>query len=170
MSIPRIDLRLPQAEVAAKLRTACTTSGFFYLVGHGVDEQLLSDALAASRDFFALPVAVKRRQHHLDGHVLSAAPAFRGYARNVPAHVGDVDEEGGREMQSNPQNPSCAGRPLAQAWAQGSTGRPPKKHSSHLPQTPGQLGGVVQGLGGVNVRLGAGIRRSRRWRWTPTTR
>jgi hypothetical protein len=95
--IPRIDLTESEAEVVVKLRAACRTSGFFYLLGHGVDEQLLADALALSRDFFALPEEEKRRAYHLDGHELSAAPAFRGYARS-PARVEYAGEEGGREM------------------------------------------------------------------------
>lgn len=47
--------------VAAALRDACSRVGFFYLTNHGVPEELIERAFAATRTFFALPEAVKMR-------------------------------------------------------------------------------------------------------------
>lgn len=44
---------------AAEVRQACTASGFFSILGHGVEESLLRDALEAARRFHELPAAVK---------------------------------------------------------------------------------------------------------------
>ena len=39
----------------------CEAHGFFYVVGHGVDEALAARLDTLARDFFALPEAVKAR-------------------------------------------------------------------------------------------------------------
>lgn len=58
----------PTAETAsavdalvAPLRRACREHGFFYLVGHGVDEGLQARLHALSHEFFALPESEKAR-------------------------------------------------------------------------------------------------------------
>jgi isopenicillin N synthase-like dioxygenase len=56
-SLPVIDLESSGAPEA--LREACRDSGFFYVVGHGVDETLTSRLEALSRDFFAKPLSEK---------------------------------------------------------------------------------------------------------------
>src|SRR4051812_13031460 len=50
-------------EVARQIAEACQESGFFYIVGHGVDERLQARLDALCRRFFALPEAVKRAIH-----------------------------------------------------------------------------------------------------------
>ena len=58
-SIPIIDVSSlvtnegNQMSVASALRRACTEFGFFYIVGHGIDEQLQKQLEAGSRQFFA---------------------------------------------------------------------------------------------------------------------
>jgi isopenicillin N synthase-like dioxygenase len=47
------------ARIAAEAGAACRDVGFFYVVGHGVDSTLISEAFAQSRRFFALPLADK---------------------------------------------------------------------------------------------------------------
>ena len=47
--------------VAAKVRDACETVGFFYLAGHGVPHPVIEAAFAASREFHALPLEDKMR-------------------------------------------------------------------------------------------------------------
>ena len=46
--------------VGAEIRTACSRSGFFYIVGHGVSERLSERLEAESRRFFALPSSEKK--------------------------------------------------------------------------------------------------------------
>ena len=45
--------------VAAEARHACENIGFFYAAGHGVTEELIDNAFAASRRFHALPLEDK---------------------------------------------------------------------------------------------------------------
>ena len=60
--------------VADEIRAACRSSGFFYVVGHGVSAQTLADLDAASRKFFALATAEKMRIEMIHGGI-----AWRGY-------------------------------------------------------------------------------------------
>ena len=38
--LPIIDLRAPEREIAQQIADACKAHGFFYVVGHNVDEAL----------------------------------------------------------------------------------------------------------------------------------
>lgn len=60
-SLPLVDLRDPDAEAARRIGEACRAQGFFYLVGHGLDEARAQRLEALSRRFFALPDAVKQQ-------------------------------------------------------------------------------------------------------------
>ncbi|MFV0461680.1 MAG: isopenicillin N synthase family dioxygenase [Nostocoides sp.] len=55
------------------LRAATRDWGFFYVVGHGIPEQLQTDLIAVARDFFALPTYRKNAIHMVN------SPHFRGY-------------------------------------------------------------------------------------------
>ncbi|WP_108661111.1 isopenicillin N synthase family dioxygenase [Acuticoccus kandeliae] len=48
-----------EARVADQILAACTSTGFFYLAGHGVDQAMIDDAFEANRRFHAKPVAEK---------------------------------------------------------------------------------------------------------------
>src|SRR5262245_32213977 len=63
-------------EVAARLGQACRESGFFYVVGHGVDERLPQRLHELSRRFFALDLDAKVRIRMALG-----GRAWRGYFR-----------------------------------------------------------------------------------------
>ena len=67
MTLPIIDLGSPGegggaslTRIAAEVGAACRDVGFFCVVNHGVDPELIAKAFAQSRKFFALPVADKR--------------------------------------------------------------------------------------------------------------
>ncbi len=45
--------------VADDIRDACTNFGFFYLVGHGIPEELIVKMRKAAKDFFDLPLHEK---------------------------------------------------------------------------------------------------------------
>lgn len=49
--------------VAARIGAAAETSGFFYIVGHGVSQALIDGAYAASKDFHAQPRDYKMRYY-----------------------------------------------------------------------------------------------------------
>ncbi len=76
--LPVLDLRQadgnPQA-FRSRLREAAHDFGFFYLVGHGVDDEQARQVLALAREFFALPADVKAEISQLK------SPQFRGYSR-----------------------------------------------------------------------------------------
>ena len=59
----------------ADLRRATHEVGFFYLVGHGVPQDLIDEVLQVSREFFALPEADKLAIENV------RSPHFRGYTR-----------------------------------------------------------------------------------------
>jgi isopenicillin N synthase-like dioxygenase len=64
-TIPTLDLRRADAGAPERasflrdLRAAAHDVGFFYLVGHGIDDELTGKVLNLSRRFFALPTADK---------------------------------------------------------------------------------------------------------------
>ena len=62
--------------VAAQIDAACRQSGFFYVIGHGVDPDLQHDLLSLARQFFALPTAEKM---HIE--MSRGGKAWRGYFR-----------------------------------------------------------------------------------------
>lgn len=62
--------------VAAEIDKACRQSGFFYVVGHGVDAGLQHRLEELSREFFSQPVEVKQRIAMSRG-----GRAWRGYFR-----------------------------------------------------------------------------------------
>ncbi|MEO6826425.1 MAG: 2-oxoglutarate and iron-dependent oxygenase domain-containing protein [Microbacteriaceae bacterium] len=89
-SLPVLDLsRLDAgpgeaAAFRAALRQVTHEVGFFYLVGHGIQQQLIDELLAVSRRFFELPDAAKLAIENV------ASPQFRGYTR-----VGGERTDGG---------------------------------------------------------------------------
>ena len=48
-------------EVAAMIAAACESSGFFCIIGHGVDEKLIARTRQAGADFFASSDIIKRK-------------------------------------------------------------------------------------------------------------
>jgi len=65
--------------VAAEVDLACREVGFYVVVGHGVDAQLLYEIEAVSREFFDLPIEEKMRVH------IGNSPGAVGYSA-----IGDV--------------------------------------------------------------------------------
>jgi isopenicillin N synthase-like dioxygenase len=91
-SLPILDLsRLNAGPAEAQafreeLRQVTHDVGFFYLVGHGVPQELIDEILAVSRKFFELPAEAKLAIENVK------SPQFRGYTR-VGGELthGDVD-------------------------------------------------------------------------------
>jgi isopenicillin N synthase-like dioxygenase len=79
--IPLLDLRQIDAGAANRerflvdLRRAAREVGFFYVTGHGIEAELLSNVIRLTRCFFALPLADK------SGLDIANSPHFRGYTR-----------------------------------------------------------------------------------------
>jgi isopenicillin N synthase-like dioxygenase len=67
-SVPR-----DQQTFMSNLRHACRTVGFFYLIGHGMNEDLLERVLSCSKEFFELPKNEKEKVR------ITLSPHYRGY-------------------------------------------------------------------------------------------
>jgi polar amino acid transport system ATP-binding protein len=59
--LPLIDLRAAPDDVARRIGEACRAHGFFYVVGHGIDESLGRRLEDLSHRFFSLPETTKAR-------------------------------------------------------------------------------------------------------------
>lgn len=77
MSIPILDLSSPDRQgLAAQLRACCCEHGFFYLVGHGVSQELMERLERLSQQFFSHSLEEKMSlRMDLGGR------AWRGYFR-----------------------------------------------------------------------------------------
>jgi len=58
-TIPLVDLA--SSDAPKQIRDACMNHGFFYLINHGVSQQLIDSAFEQSRIFFALPIEEKQK-------------------------------------------------------------------------------------------------------------
>jgi len=82
--IPIIDLshlsRPDSGDVPEQIATAMQRSGFFYITGHGVPEQVIAAAVEAARGFFRLPAEQKRKvavtRHHRGFNALGDARMY----------------------------------------------------------------------------------------------
>lgn len=67
--------------VGEAIRQACCDIGFFYIVNHGVPQAVIDRAMAAARDFFALPMETKRQvkvnARHRGWHALGGALMYQ---------------------------------------------------------------------------------------------
>ncbi|CAK9185021.1 unnamed protein product [Ilex paraguariensis] len=68
LQFPIIDLSSPdRISTARSIRQACLDCGFFYLMNHGIDDELVQSVFQESRNFFSLPVEEKmnlaRKEH-----------------------------------------------------------------------------------------------------------
>ncbi|XP_075640014.1 azadirone synthase LFS-like [Castanea sativa] len=68
LKLPIIDLTSPdRISTASSIRQACIDYGFFYLLNHGIEEELLGKVFEESKKFFLLPLEEKmkmpRKEH-----------------------------------------------------------------------------------------------------------
>jgi isopenicillin N synthase-like dioxygenase len=82
-SVPIVDIgglrspdRAQREQVAAEIGKAAREIGFFYVSGSGIDDELFERLLAATKEFFALPLDEKMRSY------IGLSTCHRGY---VPA-------------------------------------------------------------------------------------
>ena len=135
-----------QHDVAKQIGRACRESGFFYVVGHGVDPALIESLQSLSRQFFARETAEKMRISMAAG-----GRAWRGYFR-----VGDELTSG----QPDQKEGLYFGAELASDHPLVLAGTP--LHGPNLfPQQPAELRAVVleymTQLTQLGQRLMAGI-------------
>ncbi|XP_058104375.1 2-oxoglutarate-Fe(II) type oxidoreductase hxnY isoform X4 [Magnolia sinica] len=62
LELPCIDLSSPdRISTAESIRQACLDYGFFYLVNHGIEDEMLKQVFDESRKFFSMPLQKKMR-------------------------------------------------------------------------------------------------------------
>lgn len=115
-SIPVIDLAPihdggldGMQRVAAEMRAAAETVGFFYVRNHGIDAAVFDDALAASQAFFRRPLEDKLRSrinHHHRGFLRVGEAKMYDNARV------DLKESFVFGMDIEPGDPAAAGNPF----------------------------------------------------------
>ena len=115
VALPTLDLRRFEAGGAERsnfvheLRSAAREVGFFYLVGHGIEDGLIRDVLKVSRRFFALP-----EQDKLDIQMVNS-PHFRGYNRAGYEHTrGKPDWR--EQVDIGPERPALSFDREAPPW------------------------------------------------------
>ncbi len=75
LDLSRLDDPLKRTTLLSELRETSRDTGFFYIVGHGIEEGLINEVLGLSRRFFDLPERDK-----LEIQMIKS-PQFRGYNR-----------------------------------------------------------------------------------------
>jgi isopenicillin N synthase-like dioxygenase len=99
-----------RASFLSELRAAARGPGFFYLVGHGLEADLIDQVLKVSRRFFALPEAEKLSIEMVN------SPHFRGYNRAGYEHTrGQPDWR--EQVDIGAEKTATPFDPAAPAWA-----------------------------------------------------
>lgn len=70
-TVPVIDMSLPDNQIADAMWAAANDVGFFTVINHGICEDAVESAFAASKDFFALPKAEKEAASPFARHLNS---------------------------------------------------------------------------------------------------
>jgi len=148
-SLPTLDLRRFEAGGAertaflSELRAAAGGVGFFYLTGHGVEDNLVRDALSVSRRFFALP-----EQDKLAIEMVNS-PHFRGYNRAGFEHTrGEPDWR--EQVDIGPERPALPFDRSAPPWTrlQG-----PNQWPAALPELKSTLLAYQERVTALSIRV-----------------
>lgn len=114
-TVPTLDLRRMDAGAGERsaflrdVRLAARDVGFFYLVGHGIEDDFIRKVLNLSRRFFALPTADKLELEMVN------SPHFRGYNRAGFEHTrGKSDWR--EQLDIGPEKPALPFDRSAPAW------------------------------------------------------
>lgn len=76
--------------VAAQIRKACTTSGFFYIANHGIPSSTMQAILKQGERFFELPLSKKE-----DLHIKKSRYGFGWEPSEYTSAAGDVETKEG---------------------------------------------------------------------------
>ena len=101
--------------VADEILAACTTTGFFYLTGHGVPQDLVDEAFEANRRFHARPLAeklaLKQNRWHR-GYQAFQSSTLKSSARFQAARHPNQLESFFVRHEIDPNHPDYERRPL----------------------------------------------------------
>ncbi|PIA61758.1 hypothetical protein AQUCO_00200031v1 [Aquilegia coerulea] len=91
LNLPIIDLSSSdQASTAQTIREACVHYGFFYLVNHGVEDELINKVFDESKKFFSLPMHEKMKLTRKENRGYS--PLFAEKLDTSAKFMGDLKE------------------------------------------------------------------------------
>ncbi|RAL45686.1 hypothetical protein DM860_009550 [Cuscuta australis] len=80
-----IDLSNPDNKASASLlKQACTESGFFYVINHGISQEFMDEVFEQSKKFFELPLKEKMKLLRNEKH--------RGYTPTLDEHLDTVNQ------------------------------------------------------------------------------
>lgn len=113
-SLPVLDLSLAQnpdtaEQFRTQLREATHEVGFFYLVGHGIPDELQRRLLAVAREFFALPTAEKLAIENV------RSPHFRGYTR-LGGELTEGKQDWREQIDIGAEQPAAERTDTSPAW------------------------------------------------------
>lgn len=86
--LPIISLKESQEVIAQQIGEASRSVGFFYVIDHDVPEEIVDRLVHLSRDFFALPMKMKREIEMSKG-----GKAWRGYFSNGEEVTSSIPDE-----------------------------------------------------------------------------
>jgi len=90
-----VDLGLSNRECALQMKSALEEHGFFYIINHGIPEDLIQAADAASRSFFSLPLELKEKcqsPHKMSGYTCSGSVVLDDVQHGGVQKSGDTRE------------------------------------------------------------------------------
>ncbi len=129
--------------VAAEIAQACETVGFFYALNHGVGDELIERAFAASRRFHALPLAQKLALRLNDNNIgyLPMNASVQGASTVHKATRPNQNESFFISHDRAADHPDViAGKPLARAQpVAGGAARDPRRHDGLFHGTRGDV-------------------------------
>lgn len=113
-SLPVLDLsesRNPDTaeQFRDKLREATHEVGFFYLIGHGISDDLQRRLLDVAREFFALPTAEKLAIENIH------SPHFRGYTR-LGGELTEGKQDWREQIDIGTEQPAAQRTATSPAW------------------------------------------------------
>ncbi|XP_050227012.1 2-oxoglutarate-Fe(II) type oxidoreductase hxnY-like [Mercurialis annua] len=120
--LPIVDLSSPDHSIADSIRQACEEYGFFYLINHGVEKDLIAQVFEESKNFFSLPLSDKMkliRQNHrgytplLAQNLDVSSPNSKGGA-NESFYIGPLENSELNQWPSQEVLPSW--RPRMEAY------------------------------------------------------
>ncbi|XP_028772915.1 2-oxoglutarate-Fe(II) type oxidoreductase hxnY-like [Neltuma alba] len=112
LSLPIVDLSSPDRPSTAKLiRQACSEHGFFYIVNHGVEKEVLLSVFEESKNFFSLPMQEKmkypRKEHRgynpLHAEKLDPTSPYKGDSKES-FYIGPLGDPATENLNQWPSN------------------------------------------------------------------
>ncbi|AZI58374.1 isopenicillin N synthase family oxygenase [Nakamurella antarctica] len=147
--LPILDMSLLDAGTAAadefrsNLRQATHEFGFFYLIGHGINEETVDEVISTARAFFALPESDKLAIENV------YSPHFRGYTR-VGGELTQGQVDWREQIDIGPERPAIPAGPGVPDY-QRLEG--PNQWPAALPQLQSIIGEWHEKLSAIGLKL-----------------